>query len=128
MCTWKTNRRQTPPTMQRYIAAKRPTEGLEHLHELRHGRRCRPRFFSRSYSGLLLEVVVEDGETTCSASRRSNGRDGLVAGWPKTSRGENQSGDNAELESRRDLAMATSWKGFPFYSSTECNGHPNRLR
>jgi hypothetical protein len=40
---------------------KRPTGGLEYLHELRHGRRCRPRFFSQSSSGLLLEVVDEDG-------------------------------------------------------------------
>jgi hypothetical protein len=34
---------------------------------------------------LLLEVVDEDGETACSASGRSNGRNGIVAGWPKTS-------------------------------------------
>jgi hypothetical protein len=42
-----------------------------------------------------------------------------VAGWPKTSRRENKSGGTVELESRRDLAMATSRKGFPFYSSKE---------
>jgi hypothetical protein len=41
---------------------KRPAEGLEHLHELRHGRRCRLRFFSRSSSELLLEVVDKDDE------------------------------------------------------------------
>jgi hypothetical protein len=35
---------------------------------------------------LLLEVVDEDSETACSVSGRSNDRDGLVAGWPKTSR------------------------------------------
>jgi hypothetical protein len=29
---------------------------------------------------LLLEVVDEDGETACSASGRSNDRDGLVTG------------------------------------------------
>jgi hypothetical protein len=34
-----------------------------------------------------MEVVDEDGETACSASGQSNGRDELVAGWPKTSRG-----------------------------------------
>jgi hypothetical protein len=38
-----------------------------------------------SSSELLLEVVDEDGETACSMSGRSNGRNGLVAGWPKTS-------------------------------------------
>jgi hypothetical protein len=57
----------------------RPAEGLERLHELRHGRRCRLGLFSRSSSELLLEVVDEDGKTTCSASGQSNGRDGLVA-------------------------------------------------
>jgi hypothetical protein len=55
---------------------KRPAEELEHLHELRHGRRCRLGFFSRSSSELLLDVANEDCETTCSASGRSNGRDG----------------------------------------------------
>jgi hypothetical protein len=29
---------------------------------------------------LLLEVVNEDGETTCSMRGQSNGRDGLMAG------------------------------------------------
>jgi hypothetical protein len=58
----------------------RPANGLEHLHELRHGRRCRPRFFSQSSSEVLLEVVDEGGKTTCSASGWSNSRDGLVAG------------------------------------------------
>jgi hypothetical protein len=41
-------------------------------------------FFSRSSSKLLLEVVGEDGESACSMSGKSNDRDGLVAGWPKT--------------------------------------------
>jgi hypothetical protein len=40
---------------------KRPAEGLERLHELRHGRQCRLGLFSRSSSKLLLEVVDEDG-------------------------------------------------------------------
>jgi hypothetical protein len=60
-------------------------EGLERLHELRHGRRCRLGFFSRSSSELLLEVVDEDGEAACSASGQSNDRGELVVGWPKTS-------------------------------------------
>jgi hypothetical protein len=76
---------------------------------------------------LLLEVVDEDGETAFLASGRSNSRDGLVAGWPKLAEGENKSGDTDKFESRRDLAIATPREGFPFYSSTERNGHPNRL-
>jgi hypothetical protein len=46
------------------------------------------RFFSRSSSKLLLEVVDEDDETTCSASGRSNGRGDLVAGWLKLAGGK----------------------------------------
>jgi hypothetical protein len=49
---------------------------------------------------LLLEVGDEDGETACSASGRSNSRDGLVAGWPKLAEGENKSGDTDKFESK----------------------------
>jgi hypothetical protein len=78
---------------------------------------------------LVLEVVDENGETACSASGKSNGKYGLVASWPKTSRsGKIESGGNVGLENMRDLAMATPREGFPFYSSVERNGHPNRLR
>jgi hypothetical protein len=41
-----------------------------------------------------------------------------LAGW------KNKSGGSVELESRQDLAMATSREGFLFYTSTERNGHP----
>jgi hypothetical protein len=42
-------------------------------------------FFSRSSSELLLEVVDEDGGTNHSARSGADGRDGLVAVWPKAS-------------------------------------------
>jgi hypothetical protein len=35
-------------------------------------------------------------------------------GWPEIAVGKNKSGDIVELESRRDLAMATPQKGFSF--------------
>jgi hypothetical protein len=76
---------------------------------------------------LPLEVGDEDGEIAWSVSGRSNSRGGLVAGWPKLAEGENKSGDTDKFESRRDLAMATPREGFPFYSSTERNNHPNHL-
>jgi hypothetical protein len=37
----------------------------------------------------------------------------------KLAEGENKSCDTVELESRRDLAMATPQECFPFYTSTE---------
>jgi hypothetical protein len=39
--------------------------------------------FFRSTSELLLDVVDEDGRTTCLARNGIDGRDTLVAGWPK---------------------------------------------
>jgi hypothetical protein len=38
---------------------KRPAEGLERLHELRHGRRWRLRFFSRSSSSFLWRSATK---------------------------------------------------------------------
>jgi hypothetical protein len=74
---------------------------------------------------LLLEVADEVNETVCSASGQSNGRDGLAAGWPKTSRRGKQEWRRCRARKQRDLEMATPRKGFPFYSSMERNDHPN---
>jgi hypothetical protein len=51
-----------------------------------------------------------------------------VAGWPKLAEGENKSSETIELESRRDLAMATPQEGSPLIPQRKSNGHPNRLR
>jgi hypothetical protein len=40
--------------------------------------------FFRFTSELLLNVVDEDGRTACSARNGIDGRDALVAGWPKS--------------------------------------------
>jgi hypothetical protein len=49
---------------------KRPMEGLEHLHELSHGRRCRPRFFSRSSSNFFRRSLTK---TAKQLARRVGG-------------------------------------------------------
>jgi hypothetical protein len=41
----------------------------------------------RPTSELLLDVVDENGETAGSARNRTDGRDGLVAGWPRLAGG-----------------------------------------
>jgi hypothetical protein len=41
-------------------------------------------FFFWSTSGLLLDIVVDDGGTACLARNETDGRDALVAGWPKS--------------------------------------------
>jgi hypothetical protein len=63
---------------------------------------------------LLLEVVEEDGKTTCSASGWSNGRDGLVAGWPKTSRRGKQEWWRCRARKQARLGNGNTAGGFPF--------------
>jgi hypothetical protein len=63
---------------------------------------------------LLLEVVDEDGETTCSASGRSNGRDGLVAGWPKTSWRGKQERRHCRARRQTRIGNGNTAGGFPF--------------
>jgi hypothetical protein len=51
---------------------------------------------------LLLDVVDEDGGTACSARNGTDGRDGLVAGWPRTSWRENTS-DQARTDTKLSI-------------------------
>jgi hypothetical protein len=85
-------------------------------------------FFSLSSSELLLEVVNEDGRTTRSTRSEANDRDGLMVGWPKTSRRGTTSSGTVKLKGRRGLAMATPREGFPFIPQQKHNSHPNWLR
>jgi hypothetical protein len=71
--------------------------------------------FFRPTSELLLDVVDEDGGIACSARNGTDGRDGLVAGWPKTSWRENKSDGDVELGRIRCLVSAVLGKGLPFY-------------
>jgi hypothetical protein len=47
-----------------------------------------PEFFFRSTLELLLDVMDEDGRTACSARNGIDGRDALVAKWPRLARGK----------------------------------------
>jgi hypothetical protein len=70
--------------------------------------------FFRSISELILDVVDEDGGTTCLARNGTDGRDALVVGWPKSN-----------WERTRVVGMPSSnghkafagvmVQGFPFY-------------
>jgi hypothetical protein len=82
-------------------------------------------FFSRPTSELLLDVVDEDGGTTCLAGIREDRRDGLVTGWPRTSRRENKSDGDVELGRMGGLVLAIPTEGFFLWSQRGCNGHPN---
>jgi hypothetical protein len=50
----------------------------------------RREFFSCPTPELLLNIISEDGWIACSLGNGVDGRDGLVAGWIKTSRRENK--------------------------------------
>jgi hypothetical protein len=54
-------------------------------------------FFFRSTSERLLGVGDEDGGTACSARNDTDGRDTLVARWPKSHLEKNKSGGDAKL-------------------------------
>jgi hypothetical protein len=76
--------------------------------------------YFRSTSELLLDVVDEDGGTTCSVRKGTNGRDALVTGWRKSNWertrvvGMSSSGGYEALVSavpgnRVSLFMAVAW-------------------
>jgi hypothetical protein len=73
--------------------------------------------FFRPTSELLLNVVDEDGGTTCSARNGTDAREGLVAGGQKLAGGGTRamvmsSSDGCEAWYRRHLA-----KGFPYMAA-----------
>jgi hypothetical protein len=75
----ETNRRQTPPTMQRYIAASVQRRDSNISTNWGMVDDAAGVILSVFFE-LLLEVVDEGGETACSMSGRSNNGDGLVEG------------------------------------------------
>jgi hypothetical protein len=70
---------------------------------------------SRPTSELLLDAVDEDGGTACSARNGTDGRDALVAGWPK-SNWEGQGWWGCRARTDMGLSHRRFWvKGLPFY-------------
>jgi hypothetical protein len=91
MNVYMKNQEQTDSTCDAEVHSYQcPAKRLEHLQELSHGWQRRLEFFSRSSLELLLEVANEDERTTFLARSRADDRDGLVAGWTKTSWRENK--------------------------------------
>jgi hypothetical protein len=62
---------------------------------------------------LLLEIVRKTANSLLGEWAEQRQR-WTLSGLAKSRQRENKSGDTVELESRRDLAMATPGKGFPF--------------
>jgi hypothetical protein len=71
--------------------------------------------FFRPTSELLVDVVDEDGGTTCSARNGTDGRDGLVAGWPRLAGGRTRAVVMSISDGYEALVSANLGKGLPFY-------------
>jgi hypothetical protein len=88
------------------------------------GTRASPRTeaWSAMQVGALLSVFFRAASggcrrrrrTTCSGSGRSNDRDGLVAGWPKTSRRGRQEWRHYRARKQARLGNGNTERGFPF--------------
>jgi hypothetical protein len=71
--------------------------------------------FFRSTSELLLDVVDEDGGTTCAARNQIDGRDSLVAGWPRLAGGREKAVGLPSSDGHEAFISAVLGKGLPFY-------------
>jgi hypothetical protein len=76
-------------------------------------------FFFRSTSELLLDVVDEDRGTACLARNGIDGRDALVAKWPRLAGDKTRAVVMSSLDGNGASASAVLGKGFPFITATE---------
>jgi hypothetical protein len=127
MCTWKTKRRQTPPTMQRYIAAsvqRRDSNISTNWGMVDDG------------AGVLVSVFFEASSGGCRRRRRIR----LLDEWAKQRR-RGASGGVAKKQAGGTRVAALSSSRFGetwqwqhrgrvslFIPQRKRNGHPNRLR
>jgi hypothetical protein len=82
MCTCTANSRHNPPAIQRYI----PNNVQRHDSNSSEDRVMGGSLawvLLPAYSELLLDVGDEDGGTACSARNEIDGKDALVAKWPR---------------------------------------------
>jgi hypothetical protein len=80
--------------------------------------------YFRSTSELLLDVVNEDGGTTCSVRKGTNGRDALVTGWRKSNWERTRVVGMSSSGGYEALVSAVPGNRFPFlWLLCGCNGH-----
>jgi hypothetical protein len=80
-------------------------------------------FFFRSTSELLLDVGDEDGRTACLARNGIDGRDALVAKWPRLAGGKTRVVAVSSSDGNGAFTSVVRGKGFPFITTAGCNGH-----
>jgi hypothetical protein len=68
----------------------------------------------RPTSEFLLDVVDEDGGTACSARNGTDGREGLVAGWPRLAGGRTRAVVMPSSDGYEAFVSAVLGKGLPF--------------
>jgi hypothetical protein len=84
-------------------------------------------FFFWSTSDLLLDVVDEDGGTTCLARNGIDGRDALVAKFPRLAGGKTRAVVMSSSDGHGAFASAVLGKGFPFITAAglqRSSNHP----
>jgi hypothetical protein len=83
--------------------------------------------FFWSTSEHLLDVVDEDGGTACAARNETDGRDALVAGWPKSNWERTRVMGMPSSDGYEAFVSAVLGKGLPFlWPLWGCNGHLNQ--
>jgi hypothetical protein len=93
---------------------QRPFALVLHLHQHESSRNPHLQYLAKNQSTQHCQSLITQGSDHPPVLEPH-----MVLSWAKTSQGENKSGDTVELENKRDLAIATPQKGFPFYTSTE---------
>jgi hypothetical protein len=74
-------------------------------------------FFFGSTSELLLDVMDKDGGTTCLARNGIDGRDALVAKWPRLAGGKTTAVVMSSSDGNGAFASVVLGKGFPFITA-----------
>jgi hypothetical protein len=74
-------------------------------------------FFFRSTSERLLDVGVKDGGTACLARNGIDGRDALVAKWPRLARGKTRAVEMLSSDENGAFTPTVLGKEFPFMAA-----------
>jgi hypothetical protein len=124
MCTWKNKRRQIPLAMQRYIRTRIQGRNSNiSKNGAMVGDACwgsslglLPSFFWRLLTKTEGQITQRGAEQT------------VEMGWwqfgQKLARGENKERRGCQAQRKARLGNGDTVGGLPFYTSTECNGHP----
>jgi hypothetical protein len=123
MCTWKTTRRQTPPTMQRYIAARaqrRDSNISTNWGMVDDG----AGFFSRSSSNFYWRLLTKTAKQLARRVGGATAEMDLWRGGQKLAGGENKSGDMTNSKEGETWQWQHRGGVFPFIAQRSATVMP----